>query len=282
MKRSILISGVSTGIGYHLLKVYYEHGYQVFGSVRTEQDRDRLVKDFPDFNPLIFDVTDEDAIREGIEIVKTKLNGKGLDLLINNAGIAAGGPLMLMELEAFHRVFDINVYGVLRLTKACLPLLGAVAHPDHPPGKILNMSSISGQIAFPYLGPYVSSKHALEGLSKCLRRELYPFGIDVITLGPGTIRTPIWEKNADQELPREITQSIFGKYLQNFRKMTQNLGARGMDPDHFARKVYAISQKKYPKTRYSIVKNYFGDWVLPRYILPARTLDRGIHQQLNK
>lgn len=282
MKKSILISGVSTGIGYHLLQVYYEKGYQVFGSVRKKSDRDRLLKQFPKFTPLIFDVTDDEAIQEAIQTVETKLNGQGLDLLINNAGIAAGGPLMLMDIDEFHRTFDVNVYGVLRLTKACLPLLGAVKNPKNPPGRILNISSISGQVAFPYLGPYVSSKHALEGFSECLRRELYPFGIDVIIIGPGTIQTPIWDKNAEKELPEKVKRSIFGKYMDNFRKLTQKTGERGMDPRKFAQKVLAISEKKNPKTRYAIVKNYFSDWLLTRYLLPARVLDRGIHQQLDR
>lgn len=282
MKKSILISGVSTGIGYHLLQVYYEKGYQVFGSVRKKSDRDRLLKKFPKFTPLIFDVTDDEAIQEAIQTVETKLNGQGLDLLINNAGIAAGGPLMLMDIDEFHRTFDVNVYGVLRLTKACLPLLGAVKNPKNPPGRILNISSISGQVAFPYLGPYVSSKHALEGFSECLRRELYPFGIDVIIIGPGTIQTPIWDKNAEKELPEKVKRSIFGKYMDNFRKLTQKTGERGMDPRKFAQKVLAISEKKNPKTRYAIVKNYFSDWLLTRYLLPARVLDRGIHQQLDR
>lgn len=282
MTRSVLISGVSTGIGYHLLQAYYRRGYKVFGSIRRESDRERLLGEFPDFVPLLFDVTDESAIREGIEVVRRHLDGKGLDLLINNAGVAVSAPLMLIDTEDFHHQFDVNLYGVLRLTKACLPLLGAVENADHPPGRILNISSISGQVAYPYLGPYVSSKHALEGLSNAWRRELYPFGIDVVIIAPGSIRTPIWKKNSSTGVPDRFRNSIFGKYLENFRTITLNTGKRGMDPDEFANKVMAISEKKRPKTRYAIVKNYFSDWILVRYLVPARVLDWGIHRQLKK
>lgn len=282
MKRSVLISGVSTGIGYHLLKVYYEKGYLVYGSIRTEKDRDRLLAEFPEFRPLLFDVRDEAAVGKAVQQVASELNGRGLNLLINNAGVAVSGPLMLTDLEDFHRQFDINVYGVLRLTKVCLPLLGAAENPGHPPGRILNISSISGQVAFPYLGPYVSSKHALEGLSGCLRRELYPFGIDVVIIGPGSIRTPIWEKDSAVNIPERIRNSIFGKYAENFRQMMEDTGKRGLDPLKFARQVVAISEKKRPKTRYAFAKNYFRDWILVRYLLPDRILDRGVHQQLDK
>lgn len=282
MAKSVVISGVSSGIGYHLLRVYYQRGYQVFGSVRQESDRKRLQDEFPGFIPLLFDVTDEHAIQAAVAEVREHLGGQGLDLLINNAGVAIGGPLMLLDLDDFHHQFNINVYGVLRLTQACLPLLGAVEIPRHPPGKILNISSISGQVAFPYLGPYVSSKHALEGLSNSLRRELYPFGVDVVIIAPGSIRTPIWEKNELTQIPERIKNSIFGKYLANFQKMVQKTGKKGMDPVKFAQKVAVISEKKNPRTRYAFAKNYFSDWILVRYLLPSRIFDRGIHQQLDR
>lgn len=282
MDKSVLISGVSTGIGYHLLQVYYEKGYQVFGSVRKESDRESLQREFPNFIPLLFDVTNEKAIQSAVEEVRGHLAGKGLDLLINNAGIAVSGPVMLLDLEDVHRQFDTNVYGVIRLTKACLPLLGAINNPDYPPGKILNISSVSGQVGFPYLGAYVSSKHALEGLSNSLRRELYPFGIDVIIIAPGSIRTPLWEKESATHIPDTVKNSIFGKYAQNFQKMMMRIGQRGLDPNKFARRVVSISEKSRPKTRYAIAKDYFRDWILVRYIVPERILDRGVHQQLDR
>jgi NAD(P)-dependent dehydrogenase (short-subunit alcohol dehydrogenase family) len=282
MKKSVLITGVSTGIGYHLLKIYYEKGYLVFGSVRNSKDRDRLLKKFPDFKPLIFDVTDDAAIKTAIEEVAQVLDGRGLDLLINNAGVAFSGPLMLIDMEEMHRQFDINLFGVVRVTQACLPLLGATQDPTHPPGRIINMSSVSGQVGFPYLGPYVSSKHALEGLSHCLRRELLHLGIDVVIIGPGSIKTPIWEKESATEIPEKYNRSPFGKYVRNFQKVMLRTGERGMDPYLFAQKVAAISEKKRPKTRYAIAKNYFSDWFLIRYILPDRIFDQGIIRMLGK
>lgn len=282
MKKSVLISGVSTGIGYHLLKVYSERDYQVFGSVRKQNDAEQLLEEFPEFTPLLFDVTDNEAIKAAVTIVEKKLNGQGLGILINNAGVAVSGPLMLLELEEFQRQFDINVFGLLRLTKACLPLLGASENLGHPPGKILNISSISGKVGYPFLGAYASSKHAVEGLSHSLRRELLPFGIDVILIAPGSIKTPIWEKESATVIPEKIKTSIFGKYVANFQKMMHRTAKRGLDPYQFAKQVVDISEKSKPKTRYAFAKNYLTDWILPRYVLPDRVLDQMIQRELEK
>ena len=205
---NVLITGVSTGIGYSLCKIYLDKGCRVMGSVRNQVDAERLTSEFGQhFHPLVFDVTDHNAINKSVKNVTELLGDEGLDCLINNAGIAVSGPVMHLSVEDYQRQFDVNLFGVIAVTQAFLPLLGAVKNYGNQPGKILNMSSVSGRIAFPFLSPYCASKFALEAFSDALRRELLLYGIDVISIEPGPIKTPIWNKETD--LPPEVAQSDF-------------------------------------------------------------------------
>lgn len=191
-----LITGASTGIGYAITKALIEQGHFVFGSVRKQNDADRLKATFgANFYPLQFDVTDEAAVKKSVAIVKTKIGDQLLSGLINNAGIAVSGPLMHVPLEDFRMQLDVNVLGVFNVSKAFLPLLGATLPAVDHPARIINMSSVSGRIASPFVGPYAASKFALEAMTHSLRRELLIYGIDVVSIQPGPIKTPIWGKS---------------------------------------------------------------------------------------
>ncbi len=146
------------------------------------------------FTPLVFDVTDRAAVLRAAEEVGEALGGSGLAGLVNNAGTAIGGPLMLQPLEEVRAHFEINVLGLVSVTQAFLPLLGARKFRTHGPGRILSIGSVGGKIASPFIGAYAGTKHAVEGISDSLRRELLPYGIDVILLEPGAVRTEIWDK----------------------------------------------------------------------------------------
>ena len=190
----VLVTGVSTGIGYSAVKNLINSGYYVFGSVRNQEDADRLSSDFKDkFIPLIFDVTDEAAIEKAVEDVKTKLAGEELAALVNNSGIALGGPLQYLPTDIFRKQFEVNLFGVVSVTRSFLPLLGAYKGSKKK-GKIVMISSVSGKRSFPFVSPYTASKHALEALSDSLRREMMLYGIDVVIIEPGPIKTPIWDK----------------------------------------------------------------------------------------
>jgi len=276
---NILITGASTGIGYSLCKIYLEKGCRVLGSVRNEEDTKRLSADFNEhFHPLVFDVTDHEALRASVETVKGIINDEGLACLINNAGIAVGGPFMHLTVEDFQRQFDVNLFGVIAVTKAFLPLLGAVKNYKNKPGKILNMSSISGQIAFPFISPYCASKFALEALGDSLRRELLIYGIDVISIEPGPIKTPIWNKSA--KISDEISASDFGPALAEFQQMMGKSVKSGMESDDLARDVYKVYVKRKPKTRYAFLNKKFSSFTIPRYFISARKLDGFIKKML--
>jgi NAD(P)-dependent dehydrogenase (short-subunit alcohol dehydrogenase family) len=193
--RSVVVTGTSTGIGWGTAKVLIARGFRVFGSVRKKADAERLAAEFgPAFVPLVFDVTDEDAVGLAAGRVGDALAGEKLFGLVNNAGIAVAGPLLELSLGDFRRQIDTNLIGVVIATKAFAPLLGTDRTLKGPPGRIVNISSVGGKNAVPFLSPYAASKFALEGLSEGLRRELLPFGIDVIVVAPGAVATPIWAK----------------------------------------------------------------------------------------
>ena len=269
---NILITGASTGIGYSLCKIYLEDGCRVFGSVRNAKDADRLSNELgARFHPLIFDVTDHDAVKASVAEVEKVIDDDGLACLINNAGIAVGGPFMYLSVEDFQRQFDVNLFGVIAVTKAYLPLLGAQKDYKYQPGKILNISSISGQLAFPFISPYCASKFALGAFGDSLRREMLPYGIDVITIEPGPIKTPIWNKSAD--IPSEVKNSDFGPALAKFQEMMGKSAKSGMESDDLARGVYKVYRKKKPKTRYVFLNGKFSNFTVPRYLISARKLD---------
>ncbi len=268
--RTILITGVSSGIGYGMAKEFISRDYTVFGSVRKEEDVQRLKSELGEkFIPLIIDVTNQSLINKAAEKVHSYLEGNGLSGLINNSGISIPGPVEYLDIDKAAYSFDVNVLGVLRVTKAFLPLLGT--QNEHPvlPGRILNISSVSGKISAPYLSAYTGTKHALEGISHCLRKELLPFGIDVVIIGPGQVQTPIWDKgslDAFQDTKYISSMTKFFTYLVN-------KGKNGMALDECSRRIADIFETEKPKTRYAIVQNKLKDWILP-LLLPDRVVDR--------
>ena len=199
--KHVLITGVSTGIGYAAAQAFTLKGYHVYGSVRRQEDAEKLQRALgPQFSPLLFDVTDHLAIADAAMKVEAEVGQEGLACLINNAGMSTSGPLMLQPLDDIRRQFEVNVIGLFAVTQAFLPLLGAQQNVTHPPGRIINISSVGGKVAAPFVGAYVGSKHAVEGMSHSLRRELQLYGIDVILVGPGPVKTAIWEKPSAREL----------------------------------------------------------------------------------
>ena len=201
--KNILITGVSTGIGYDLAKVFLSSGYKVYGSVRKQEDADRLASQLKEnFQAVIFDVTDFSEVDKAAKRLEAEIGEEGLAGLVNNAGIAVAGPFIDLSIEDFKHQFDVNVFGMIKVTQSFLPLLGA--RPDHSslPGKIVQISSVSGRMGMPFVSAYVGSKYALEGISESMRKELLLYGIDVVLIEPGPIKTPIWRKSMDPLLEK--------------------------------------------------------------------------------
>jgi NAD(P)-dependent dehydrogenase (short-subunit alcohol dehydrogenase family) len=273
--KSVVITGVSTGLGRATAEDLAAHDYHVFGSVRREKDAAEIqAKLGKSFTPLLFDVTDEAAIRAAADKVAAILNaqGQGLTGLINNAGMSLNGPLMHIPVSKLRQQFEVNVLGLVAVTQTFLPLLGAKLPQRYPPGRIINISSVGGRIAFPFIGAYAACKHAIEGLSDSLRRELLIYGVDVIVLEPGSVKTAIWDK-AEQEDLSMYANTDYMEIMRGFQKAMLEMGRAGVAPEVVSRTIREALESVHPKTRYALPDNYIMTWLLPRF-LPDRWLDR--------
>ena len=277
--RSVVVTGVSTGIGWGILKVLIQNGYRVFGSVRKAQDAERLTKEFGGvFVPLLFDITDEADVQTAAQQVRDQLKGETLFGLVNNAGIAVPAPLMHQSIEDFRKQMEVNLIGQIIVTQAFLPQLGAERSLKGKPGRIVNISSVSGREGYPFLGAYAASKFALEGFSESLRRELMLYGIDVIIIGPGSVATPIWDK------AEKLDISIYGGtgYAEAIRRIYKYMiedGRKGYPPEKVGKVVWHALTTPKPRVRYAVVPGNFIRRFIQR-LLPKRVIDRIIARNL--
>ena len=274
----VVITGTSTGIGYATVKYLIEHDYFVFGSVRKQTDAERLLSDFGDqyFQPLLFDVTDEKAITEMVEVVRLKLGGETLAGLINNAGIAVAGPLTDIAPENMRSQFEVNVFGVLNVVRSFLPLLKS--KNGKPSGRIINISSIAGMITSPFTALYSASKYALEAISDGLRRELFIYNIEVIDILPGPIDTPIWDRA--KQWKDAYSHTDYAPYFNNINKKLDQSRRQSIKPVRVAKAIYRGLSKNQPKTRYIVVKNAWLIKLVSR--LPDRWVDAILVWQLKR
>ncbi len=278
MQRFAVITGASTGIGYATVKTLTKAGFHVFAGVRTESDAERLQMAFTgSCTPLVFDVTDGEAVSRAAAAVSERLGNGTLAGLVNNAGIVVSGPLMLLPLDDIRRQIEVNVIAQIGVSQAFGPLLRTDPARQGPPGRIVMMSSVSGQIAAPFLGPYAASKFALEAVSDSLRRELIIFGIDVIVIGPGAIATPIWDKAvANRHL---TTDTPYDAYARAFSQQAMRMAKEPLPPERVAREVLRALTSARPPARIAVVSSRLSNW-LARAVLPKRFLDRQIAKQL--
>ena len=276
--RSVVITGASTGIGWAPAKLLLDRGFRVFGSVRQQADADRLKSEFGgNFTPLLFDVTDEAAVVSAAREVRAALGGETLAGLVNNAGIAVAGPLLELPIEQFRRQMDINVIGPILAVQAFGPLLGSDPELKGPKGRIVMISSVAGKSGNPLSSAYAASKHAIEGLSESLRRELMLFGIDVIIIAPGAVRTPIWGKTVDARASGN-SNSPYAPARAKIGDFARHLGETGLPPEKIAEPIFEALTSPSPKVRYQITPDPMRHLIMG--LLPKRTLDRIIAKRL--
>jgi NAD(P)-dependent dehydrogenase (short-subunit alcohol dehydrogenase family) len=223
-------------------------------------------------------VTDEPAVQAAAQQVREHLNGQTLFGLVNNAGIAVPAPLMHQPTEDFRHQLEVNLVSVLIVTKAFLPLLGADRSLQGKPGRIVNISSTSGKIGFPFVGGYVASKHGLEGFSETLRRELMAYGIDVIIVAPGAIATPIWDK-ADQ---MDISIYANTEYVESAGRVREYMvrnGRNGLPAQRVGEVVWRALTTPRPRVRYAPAPGNFISRLLP-LLMPKRLVDAVIARNL--
>lgn len=277
---SALVTGASTGIGWGTVKVLMAHGWRVFGSVRDAGAGERLKAKFgAGFTPLVFDTTDRVAVFKASEQVRAILarDGETLTGLVNSAGIAVPGLLLLMRPDEVQHQIDVNVMGTLNVTQAFAPLLGADPAFTGQPGRIVMMSSVGGTSATPFLGAYNTSKFALEGMSEALRRELMRYGVDVLVIAPGPVKTPIWDKTGVLDEPR-YSEGPFAEPVERMKAFVRDSAQNGLEPEAIGAAVFAALTDPSPPVRRVITPTPVYHF-LRRY-LPKRLADRIIARRL--
>ncbi len=251
-KGAVVITGASTGIGATCALYLDKLGFQVFAGVRKEADAVQL-RQMASSNlvPIFIDVTDTNTILAAKTFVAEQVHQAGIIGLINNAGIAVGGPIEGLPIADLRQQFEINVIGAMAVTQAFIPLL------RDGQGRILNISSIGGRMVTPFFGSYSASKFALEGFTDALRLELRPWNIQVISIQPGSVDTPIWKKSLgktsqllDKFSPEMI--QLYGDRFVKVQRQVKATGQRGIPSERVAQVVHKALTVRYPKLRYLI------------------------------
>jgi NAD(P)-dependent dehydrogenase (short-subunit alcohol dehydrogenase family) len=254
-KGAVLVTGASTGIGRSCALRLDRLGFQVFAGVRRETDGRALKKKAKGpLTPVRFDVTVDASIAAASEAIEEAVGDEGLAGLVNNAGIAVPGPLEFLPLDDLRSQLEVNVIGQVAVTQAFLPLL------RKGQGRIVNIGSIGGRMASPFLGAYNASKFAMEALTDSLRMELRPWGIHVSLIEPGDIDTPLWQKGQDKadvllgKMPPH-GRELYDPTVEVVRQAAEKAAQGAMPPSAVAKAVvHALTAEK-PKTRYVVGTN---------------------------
>jgi hypothetical protein len=281
MRRAILVTGASTGIGRAAVASAVRQGAHVYASVRREQDAQDLKGDFgAKVHPLLFDVTDVEAVDAAARFIAREQQGARLLGVVNNAGVSVPGPLIHMSVEELRTQFDVNLFGVHNVTRAFAPLLGAEGKNtlrQGAPGRFVMISSVGGKRAAPFIAAYASSKFALEGYSEGLRRELMPFGVDVVVIGPGAVRTAIWDKGLAIDVSR-YEGSAYQPILKGFIDYVNATAKKGLPAEKLGELIWQALTIAKPKARYAITPNPLETFITR--LLPTRALDKAMGQRL--
>lgn len=256
-KGNVLITGASSGIGaataIHLARL----GFKVFAGVRKQTDADNLSSQNPGrIIPILIDIRDQLMIDTAYDWVALETGTQGLTGLINNAGIGFGAPIECIPIQQLKEVFEVDVFGHIKMIQKFLPLL------RHTQGRIINISSISGQLPQPFQSTYSAAKMALESFSDSLRIELRPWNIKISIIEPGSIKTPIWSKSNDR------TQELFAQFSPELQELYRSsITAFNYTADKFshlatgsavvAKAIEHALTAKHPRSRYLVGKDAF-------------------------
>jgi NAD(P)-dependent dehydrogenase (short-subunit alcohol dehydrogenase family) len=270
--RTTVITGASTGIGRATPLHLARRGWQVFAGVRKEQDAESLRSEsVPLLRSLMIDVTDGGSIERAAAEVRAVLDGRGLDGLVNNAGVGVAVPVEYVRLDVLRANFEVNVFGQIAVIQALLPLVRAAK------GRIVNIGSVGDRLTIPFGGVLCGSKSAFASLNDALRLELHAFGIHVALVEPASIHTPAVEKTlGDMErtiadLPAEGA-ARYGVMLRAFAERAYRREKAGTSPDAVARTVEHALMDARPRARYLVGKDSTLLATLARF-MPMRLLD---------
>lgn len=266
-KKIAVITGASSGFGLLTTLELAKKDYLVIATMRNLEKQGNLLSQATQLNLLQnikiqqLDVTDQNSLHN-FQLFLKEINK--VDLLINNAGYANGGFVEEIPVEEYRKQFETNFFGAISITQLVLPYMR-----EQQSGKIINISSISGQVAFPGLSPYVSSKYALEGWSESLRLEVKPFGIDVALVEPGSYNTNIWEVGKQLATNQSDTSSPYKEYMDKIQKHINSGSDTFGNPIDVANKIVEIAESKRTNLRYPIGKGV-KFMIFAKKILPWR------------
>lgn len=266
-KKIAIITGASSGFGLLTTLELAKKDYFVISTMRNLEKQIDLISQATklDLQQNIkvqqLDVTDQGSIHN-FQLFLNEINR--IDILINNAGYANGGFIEEIPVEEYRKQFETNLFGAISITQLVLPYMR-----KQKSGKIINISSISGQVGFPGLSPYVSSKYALEGWSESLRLEVKPFGIDVALLEPGSYNTNIWEVGKQLAENQSDTTSPYKEYMDKIQKHINNGNDTLGNPMDVANKIVEIAEARRTTLRYPIGKGV-KFMIFAKKILPWR------------
>ncbi|MCH4887099.1 oxidoreductase [Acidaminobacter sp. JC074] len=269
MKKVALVTGASSGIGEDTARRLKKEGYVVYGAARRVERMKGLKKE--GIKTIYLDVTDDESM---INCIKKITDEEGrLDVLVNNAGYGSYGALEDIPMEEARRQMDVCVLGLGRLTQLALPLMR-----KQRSGSIVNISSIGGKIGEPHGAWYHAAKFAVEGMSDSLRMELAEFGIDVIIIEPGSIKTE-WGGIAVENMLKVSGHTAYGNLTRKHADMLNRFGGRGSEPSVIGKTIVKAVTSRRPKTRYCVGTG--GPMMLwMRRLLSDRMFDRMMLSQM--
>ena len=268
MKKVILITGASSGIGKDTALSLIKEGHIVYGAARRLEMMQDIIQ--AGGHAIKMDILKDRNIDDVVNQIINEQNR--IDVLINNAGYGLWGAVETISIDEAKRQFDVNVFGLAYLTKKIIPFMR-----EQKSGKIINMSSMGGKVYTPFGAWYHATKYALEGWSDCLRIELKSFGIDVILIEPGVIKTEFQDVMMDSTVERSIG-TPYEKKLKALEKATQEMYARGIGspPSTITKLIIKAINSHNPKRRYVgglfakpmlFIKKWFGDKMYEKAIM---------------
>jgi NAD(P)-dependent dehydrogenase (short-subunit alcohol dehydrogenase family) len=252
MGKTVLITGTSTGIGRACVEHMAGDGWTVYAGVRKKAHGDDLVASITgDVRPVMLDVTNPKHLAAVVKRLGTELDGRGLDGLVNNAGVAFGGPVETLSDEDWQQHFDINVFGLVRVTRELLPFILQAK------GRIVNIASVSGRVGIAMFATYSAGKHAVEAISQSLRFELADLGVKVACVEPGEVQSAIWAKGDEvlAEVEASVPAEVIDRYQRHFDMMAGFLAdgpKHGVPASRVSKAVHHALTASWPKHRYLV------------------------------
>jgi len=257
MKKTVVITGASSGIGKSAAKYFASKGWNVAATMRSPEKSNDLL-DIPGVRTFRLDVTDKESIQHAINAIIAEFGG--IDVMVNNAGYSLVGAFETFTPEQIQKQFDTNVFGVMNSIRAVLPHFR-----KRKAGTIITVTSVGGFITFPIYSVYHSTKWALEGFLEALQYELKPFNIKVKNIEPGPIKTDFYDRSMDYVPNAELPD--YNEYVAKAYNNTKQFGVAGSSPDVVGKRIYDAAVSGNYRMRYAVGGNaplvLFLRWLLP-------------------